>query len=155
MDNPHPLLSFPSSTSQSAMCNRFHHLYACDHVLSEKAPCATSKSGICGKDRVTTLNHEHECDYCDHTKVLPAVWLQERSSAMLTTVGKSTLEISATWKKTKHHSSASPFYPTGNAHVIINNGSGGAEFACDRARALSGNRRPVSPSFTDANFLLW
>jgi hypothetical protein len=48
------------------MCTRIHHTYACGHVVSEKAPCAASRSTNCGENKVKNVKHDEKCDRCDH-----------------------------------------------------------------------------------------
>lgn len=49
------------------MCIRIHHTYACGHVVSEKAPCAASRSVSCGDMKTKNVKHNNgKCDRCEH-----------------------------------------------------------------------------------------
>lgn len=48
------------------MCTKVVHRYSCGHETADKAPCAKSKTTICGVNNVKVVKVDDKCDRCDH-----------------------------------------------------------------------------------------
>lgn len=47
------------------MCTTIVHSYGCGHKITEKAPCAASRSAACGVSNTKNISHGGNCDKCD------------------------------------------------------------------------------------------
>ncbi|OCK85518.1 hypothetical protein K432DRAFT_26667, partial [Lepidopterella palustris CBS 459.81] len=56
----------PHNPTASDMCTKVINQYSCGHQVVEKAPCATSRSAVCGVLNTKTIKHEDKCERCDH-----------------------------------------------------------------------------------------
>lgn len=55
-----------ASLAFASMCTKVVHTYSCGHEVTEKAPCATSRTASCGVCNTKTVKHDEKCDSCDH-----------------------------------------------------------------------------------------